>query len=424
MTRKLPLAAIAIALAVTPIAWGQAIVVQGRVLERAALKPVPGATVILAGHPELKTLTGSDGTFKITYGTSAIRPTIRPAIRAAVETRKSRDPETDRPWFRWDRGLRDAAGRFGADQPTSHAGYPGREAPLSDGESPADGGIPASAKTAAQGTLDVTCAGLAPKSVAVSEGPQNLGDIVLDYPPRRLDIGAPPVYGSIVLFDGLRATLDAEWRHWMGTYRKTNGLAPTPITWLFVKDPVDTGMTMETCCRIQWGDEDLITKRVFRDFQAHIEFNLVSAPRVGGGNPGPANSGVYLQSLYEIQIKDDYGVDSLGNHDAGGILNEVAAPRNEARPRGQWQAYDITFRAARFQNGVRSEKARVTLYWNGKLVHLDKETANEHAVGVSSDSLTDTPKGLKLQSEGHDVRFRNVWLKELDLKAPSTNVGY
>lgn len=116
----------------------------------------------------------------------------------------------------------------------------------------------------------------------------------------------------------------------------------------------------------------------------------------------------------------------LGNHDAGSILNEFAAPvnLNLNRDRGRWQAYDITFREARFKNGVRSEKARLTLYWNGKLVHRDKETANEHNVGVSSDPLTDDPRGLKLQSEGHDVRFRNVWIKPLDLAAPSTDLGY
>ena len=35
-------------------------------------------------------------------------------------------------------------------------------------------------------------------------------------------------------------------------------------------------------------------------------------------------------------------------------------------------------------------------------------------------SFTDTPGGLKLQCEGHDVRFRNIWLKELDLNTPAS----
>jgi len=35
--------------------------------------------------------------------------------------------------------------------------------------------------------------------------------------------------------------------------------------------------------------------------------------------------------------------------------------------------------------------------------------------------ITDTPGGLKLQCEGHDVRFRNIWIKELDLASPNTS---
>ena len=35
--------------------------------------------------------------------------------------------------------------------------------------------------------------------------------------------------------------------------------------------------------------------------------------------------------------------------------------------------------------------------------------------------ITDTPGGLKLPAEGHDVRYRNIWIKELDRKEPNTD---
>ena len=35
--------------------------------------------------------------------------------------------------------------------------------------------------------------------------------------------------------------------------------------------------------------------------------------------------------------------------------------------------------------------------------------------------ITDTPGGLKLQAEGHDVRYRNAWIKELDLTEANTD---
>ena len=34
--------------------------------------------------------------------------------------------------------------------------------------------------------------------------------------------------------------------------------------------------------------------------------------------------------------------------------------------------------------------------------------------------LTDTPQGFTLQCEGHDVRYRNAWIKELDPKEAET----
>lgn len=374
------------------LAQGQAIRLTGRVLDQANLKPVPGALVRLSTRADAADTTGPDGRFSIIRSGTGLRAGVPAASFTPLLPYLGRDVSGRwRPWA---------------------VRLPSRSAGPALGKPGAD-------------RLDISVPGLRPRSLDLASPAQDLGDVVLAYPEGRLGVGAPPIYGAIPLFDGTRRSLDAEWQHWMGTYRLKNGLGPTPITWTLVEDPVDSGMTVRTCCRTQWGDEDLVTKRKFRDFQAHIEFNLVSAPRVGGTHPGPANSGVYLQSLYEIQVRDDYGKATLGNHDAGAILNEFAAPVNLCKPRGQWQAYDITFRAARFDaQGRRIQKAKLTLHWNGVRVHTNRETANEHAVGISSDPLSDGPKGLKLQSEGHDVRFRNVWVKELDLEAGNTDLYY
>ncbi|MDB5050021.1 MAG: hypothetical protein JWO30_3092 [Fibrobacteres bacterium] len=396
----------ALLLAGTTAANGQGTLIQGRVLERAGLKPVPGASVRLLGRAGFSAVTDAKGEFKITSASSTLQKTVPAFPDLSGRARLSEG-------FLWldPAGSRDAAGRKAALADPRSQGFRDPTASKANAK--------LAAPAAAPGPLEAACAGLVTRQVPVAADTANLGDIILEYPPRKFDLGVKPIYGAITLFDGSRASMDAEWQMWMGTYRIKNGLGPTPIEWQYLPDPVDSGMTMRTCCRTQWGDADLVTKRKFKDFQLHVEFNPV-APT----GAGPANSGVYLQSYYEIQIKDDYGLTPLGNHDAGGILNETAAPENLCRPKGQWQAYDITYRAARFKNGARSEKARLTMYWNGKLVHKDKETANEHSYGVSSDSLVDEPKGLKLQSEGHDVRFRNVWLKELDLTAPSTDLGY
>lgn len=387
--------------ALAATAAAQEVRLTGRVLEKVLNKPVPGAVVRLAGIPSVVDTTGPDGRFLLQRSSNAV---LRPG------------PGTDVVLLS---GSRDALGRL-----PNPAASPWLTT-FALGNLHVTHIAPGMKLAAAAEAVEIACPGLASKTVVTAAPQQDLGDITLDYPARKIGVGAPPPYGSHHVFDGTRKTLDAEWEHWMGTYRTRNNLAPTPITWMFVEDPVDSGMTMRTCCRLQWGDEDMVTKRKYRDFQAHVEFNFLSAPRVGGTHPGPANSGVYLQSLYEVQIKDDYGKATLGNHDAGAILNEFAAPVNLGKPRGQWQAYDITFRAARFNaSGIRTERARLTMHWNGTKVHTNRETANEHAVGISSDPLSDGPKGFKLQSEGHDVRFRNVWIKELDLTTADTDFGY
>jgi hypothetical protein len=40
---------------------------------------------------------------------------------------------------------------------------------------------------------------------------------------------------------------------------------------------------------------------------------------------------------------------------------------------------------------------------------------------VLGKGITDSPQGLKLQCEGHDIRYRNTWIKELDLKEANTD---
>jgi hypothetical protein len=96
---------------------------------------------------------------------------------------------------------------------------------------------------------------------------------------------------------------------------------------------------------------------------------------------------------------------------------------------GEWNSYDITFRAARFENGKRVEKALVTNYFNGKKVYTNIGInqvwggANSGIDGGNDGGkgITDTPGGIKLQAEGHPVLYRNIWIKELDLTEPDTD---
>ena len=161
---------------------------------------------------------------------------------------------------------------------------------------------------------------------------------------------------------------------------------------------------------------DIVTKKEYRDFRLHVEFLIA--------NPG-GNSGVYLQNRHEIQVLDGDNT----THGLAAIINESESPYYAYNGLGRWNSYDVVFRAARFENGKRTEKARATVYFNGQKAHTNFDInqvwggpnsgidgANDGGKGI-----TDTPGGIKLQCEGHDVRYRNTWIKELSLATSETD---
>ena len=234
----------------------------------------------------------------------------------------------------------------------------------------------------------------------------------------RIDIGvgAKPVDGAEIIIDGSRKMLDEKWTYWEGP-RFSSSL---PIKWKIADDPVDNGTVVQTDDPAakggKYGTADIVTKKEYRDFRLHIEFLI---PNKGG------NSGVYLQNRYEIQVLDG----DKTKHGMGAVINETESPYHAYNGLGKWNSYDITFRAARFKDGKLSEKAKVSMYFNGKKVHTNV-VINKVWGGANSGldggndggkGITDVPGGLKLQCEGHDVRYRNTWIKELELKDGDTD---
>jgi hypothetical protein len=233
---------------------------------------------------------------------------------------------------------------------------------------------------------------------------------------EQVGVGVKAPAGAEVLFDGSRESLDANWTYWEGP----GFAAEMPIKWKIVDDPVDKGTVMNSndpaAAGGKYGSADIVTKKKFRDFRLHLEFLI---EHKGG------NSGVYLQNRYEIQVLDG---DST-KHGLGAVINETESPYHLYRGVGAWNAYDITFRAARFEDGQRTEKALVTLYLNGTKAHTNV-AINQVWGGPNSGidggndggkGITDTPGGIKLQAEGHPVLYRNIWIRELDLEEPDTD---
>lgn len=234
--------------------------------------------------------------------------------------------------------------------------------------------------------------------------------------PLTVGVGAPAPAEATLLFDGSRDMLDANWIYWEGP-RLAESL---PIKWEIVDDPVDDGTAMNTndpaAAGGKYGAADIVSKMEFRDARVHVEFLI---QHEGG------NSGVYLQNRYEIQVLDG---DST-KHGLAAVINETESPYYAYNGLGKWNSYDMVFRAARFEAGVLTEKAKVTLYFNGQKVHTNQvinqvwggENSGIDGGNDEGKGITDSPGGLKLQAEGHDVLYRNIWIQELDLVDGNTD---
>ncbi len=208
-------------------------------------------------------------------------------------------------------------------------------------------------------------------------------------------LSAPPPPGAVVLFDGTPASLQA-WQH--------PGKTPLAPRW-----QVHDGF-MEVTPR----SGSLVSTEKFTDFHLHLEFRTPFLPSARGQARG--NSGVYLQGRYEVQVLDSYGLQGRDN-ECGGIY-KVGAPRvNMAAPPGQWQTYDITFHAARFDSsGRKIANARATVLHNGVVIHEDIEIPGP--TGGELDRDEHLPGPLMLQDHGDRVAWRNIWIMPLPYSAP------
>ena len=159
----------------------------------------------------------------------------------------------------------------------------------------------------------------------------------------------------------------------------------------------------------------LVSKDSFGDVEAHIEFMISQK----------SNSGIYFMGRYEVQVYDSHGVekDKYPGLECGGIYprhidgKEVGGhtPRvNVSRPGGEWQSFDVLFRAPRFDAaGKKTANARFDKIWhNGVLIHENIELDGPTRAAMFGDEKPTGP--LMIQGDHGPVAYRNVWVAELE----------
>jgi hypothetical protein len=192
--------------------------------------------------------------------------------------------------------------------------------------------------------------------------------------------------GADVLFSGKAAEIGA---NWFKRYTKDPG------AWTF-ENGVMSG-----------NGVDLTSRKEYGDVQVHVEFRC---PTTGGSG----NAGVGLMGRYEIQIYDSFNK-PIAKNGNGSMYSQFGARVEASKPVGQWQTFDIMFRAPRFDfDGKVTESARATVFLNGVLIHN-----NESFTGMTgiqySEYASEAKKGpLVLQGDHDPVSFRNVWVLPVD----------
>ena len=201
-----------------------------------------------------------------------------------------------------------------------------------------------------------------------------------------------PPADAKVLFDGKD----------LSGWTRTNG---TPAPW-----NVENGYI-----EVAPGKGDIMTKEKFGpDFKVHVEFWLpLMADKK---DQGRANSGVYLQGRYEIQVLDSYMNQTYANGSVGALYGIIApdkqAQEKAVKPPEQWNTYDITFHSPRVdEKGKVTEKGHVTVALNG--VTIIDNGAFDKATGGALDNKLGEPGPLRLQDHGCKIRFRNIWIQPL-----------
>jgi hypothetical protein len=154
------------------------------------------------------------------------------------------------------------------------------------------------------------------------------------------------------------------------------------------------------------------TKRAFGDCQLHVEW-ATPTPGQGTGQ-GRGNSGVFLgRDRYEVQVLDCYENKTYADGSAGSIYGQYPPLVNACRPPGEWQSYDLAFTAPFLADGKVVQPARLTLWHNGVLVHLNQEIYGGTSHLVLPRPVTVSEGPLALAGHGCPVRFRNIWIRKL-----------
>jgi hypothetical protein len=218
-------------------------------------------------------------------------------------------------------------------------------------------------------------------------------DIARPHPPRveGKPVLVPPPADATVLFDG------KDLSKWYSTIDKKQA-APQ---WKVANGAVEVS-----------GKGDLISREKFGDMQLHLEWQAPATPEGCGQWRG--NSGVIIMGRYEIQVLDTYNNKTYADGQAAAMYGQFPPLSDSISKPGEWNSYDIVFKAPRFENGKVAQPPVVTVIHNGVVVHNQRPFIGQMAHRIYVPLKEHGPEeSLVIQNHDATMRFRNIWIRRL-----------
>ena len=161
------------------------------------------------------------------------------------------------------------------------------------------------------------------------------------------------------------------------------------------------------------GSKGIRTRQRFCDIQLHVEWRSPIATK-GFNGQDRGNSGIFLQELYELQVLDSYNNPTYANGQAASLYKQAMPLVNASRAPGEWQAYDIIWKAPRFSpGGGLTSPARITVLHNGVLVQDDTVLAGKTEYIGAPSYTPHACAPIYLQEHDSRVSYRNILVREL-----------
>lgn len=160
------------------------------------------------------------------------------------------------------------------------------------------------------------------------------------------------------------------------------------------------------------GTGSITTKKYFGDCQLHVEFKSPAPQHYNGQDRG--NSGIIIQTRYEVQVLDIDNNETYVNGMTGSIYKQQAPLANAYTKNGEWQVYDIYWKAPKFGTGGKLESpAMITVVLNGIMVQNNYILKGNTLYIGFPDYNAHGRLPLMLQDHGTEVAFRNIWIRDL-----------